>query len=90
MKLGERRINMMRVFNAREGFTRDDDTLPDRMFEGIESGPRKGEKMDRKEFAEAVELYYEMAGWDKDTGNPKKAKLVELDLKWVWELFQKE
>jgi len=31
MLVGERRINLMRAFNAREGFNESDDTLPDRI-----------------------------------------------------------
>ncbi len=32
MKVGERRLNLMRVFNAREGFTRQDDRLPKKFY----------------------------------------------------------
>jgi aldehyde:ferredoxin oxidoreductase len=35
MKLGERRINLMRVFNAREGFNRKDDKLPKKFFKPL-------------------------------------------------------
>ncbi len=33
MRIGERRINMMRYFNAKAGFTKEDDKLPKRLFE---------------------------------------------------------
>lgn len=84
MKMGERRVAMFRAFNVREGFTRDDDWLPDRMFEGILSGPRQGQKVDREELRQAINLYYEMAGLDQN-GVPTKGKLAELDLYWVAE-----
>ncbi|MDP2728140.1 MAG: aldehyde ferredoxin oxidoreductase family protein, partial [Dehalococcoidia bacterium] len=41
---GERVYNLERLFNVREGFTRDHDTLPRRMLtEPLEAGPIKGE-----------------------------------------------
>ena len=82
MKASERVINLIKSFNAREGFTSKDDTLPERFFKELEFGSRKGWKIDRKEFQEAVKLFYEMAGWDSE-GKPTKAKLYELGLGWV-------
>ena len=82
MKLGERRVNMFKAFNVREGFTRDDDWLPPRMFEPIQSGPRKGNKFSRDELKEMRSLYYRMRNWDEE-GRPTQAKLIELDLEWV-------
>jgi aldehyde:ferredoxin oxidoreductase len=82
MKVGERANAMMRIFNYREGFTKDDDTLPDRFFEGLENGALKGVSLDREEFEKMKALYYQMAGWDEN-GYPTKAKLVELDIDWV-------
>ncbi len=38
MKVGERANTMYRLFNLREGFTAADDTLPDRLFEGLNNG----------------------------------------------------
>ena len=34
--IGERATNMARIFNAREGFSRKDDVLPERLFHGLE------------------------------------------------------
>ncbi len=85
LKVGERANTMSRIFNYREGFTKEDDTLPDRMFEELQNGSLKGHKIDRQEFAQALRLYYQMAGWDPDTGYPTRAKLAELDLDWLAE-----
>jgi len=82
MKASERVINLIRAFNYREGFTSRDDELPERFFEGLETGPRAGQRIDRERFREALRLFYEMAGWDPE-GKPTKAKLYELDLEWV-------
>jgi aldehyde:ferredoxin oxidoreductase len=83
LKVGERANAMSRIFNYREGFSIDDDTLPDRMFEGLQNGALKGEKLDRKTWSEALKTYYQMVGWDPETGYPDKAKLQELDLEWA-------
>ena len=88
LKFGERRVAMFRAFNVREGFTKEDDWLPERMFEGILSGPRKGQKVDKDKLREAIDLYYEMVGWNKD-GVPTKGKLAELDLLWVAEELER-
>ncbi len=84
MKLGERRINMFKIFNLREGFASEDDKLPPRMFEPIQTGPRKGQKLNKEDFEKARRLYYEMMGWD-EKGVPREAKLWELDLAWIKE-----
>ncbi len=83
LKVGERAGTLARIFNYCEGFTAEDDTLPDRLFEPLENGTLKGEKIDREEFEKAKRTYYQMAGWDSDTGFPVPAKLAELDLEWA-------
>jgi aldehyde:ferredoxin oxidoreductase len=83
LKVGERHANMARVFNLREGFTSADDTLPDRLFNPMEGGTLKGKKIDKEQFAKAIETYYQMMGWDPETGVPKKEKLAELGLDWL-------
>jgi len=82
MKLGERRVNMFKAFNVREGFTVADDSLPQRMFEPIASGPRKGNRFSEDELIKMRELYYKMQNWDNE-GRPTAAKLIELDIEWV-------
>ena len=79
MKVGERANTMARLFNNREGFTPADDTLPSRLFEPLGSGAVAGQALDREEFARALQLYYQMAGWD-EKGVPGPAKLAELGL----------
>ena len=88
MKLGERRVNMFKAFNVREGFTPDDDCLPPRMFEPIQSGPLKGSRFSEDELKQMRDLYYKMRNWDNE-GKPTMAKLIELDLEWVAEKLAK-
>lgn len=83
MKVGERALNMLRCFNIREGFGRKDDTLPERFFQPLEGGPLKGKAIPKKEFEEAITVFYSMMGWDPETGIPTKAKLKELNIEWV-------
>jgi aldehyde:ferredoxin oxidoreductase len=82
-KVGERRVNLMRAFNAREGFDRKDDTIPEKLFKPLKGGTSDGWKLDQEEVASALDKYYEICGWDVDSGNPTRAKLDELDLGWV-------
>jgi len=84
MKLGERRVNMLRAFNAREGIGREADTLPEKFFTiPLKGGPSDGYVVDRKEWQKAIETYYAMCGWDRKTGHPTRAKLEELGIGWV-------
>ena len=80
LKVGERANTLARLFNCREGFTPDDDVLPPRLHEGIGNGPLKGQRIDPAEFLAARRVYYEMAGWNPETGRPTSAKLAELGI----------
>ena len=81
---GQRRLNLLRAFNAREGITRERDTLPKRLYDDpIEDGPSRGRTLDRETITEALETYYRLAGWDPETGNPPRSLLEDLDLAWV-------
>jgi len=85
-KVGERRLNMMRAFNAREGLDRKDDVLPEKLFKPLKGGVSDGWKLDRAEVESALDKYFEFCGWDVKTGNPTRAKLEELELGWVADL----
>jgi aldehyde:ferredoxin oxidoreductase len=84
--VGERRMNMLRAFNAREGFDRQHDVIPEKLFKPLKGGVSDGWVLDRDEVTGALDKYFEINGWDVKTGNPTKAKLEELDLGWVAEL----
>ena len=84
MKLGERSINMARIFNHREGFTFKDDTLPEVFYHNFKGGPLDGQgAINKKDFGKAIKLRYELMGWNPDTGIPTTAKLIELGLDWL-------
>jgi aldehyde:ferredoxin oxidoreductase len=84
--LGERRLNMLRAFNAREGLDRKNDTLPEKFFKrALIGGPSDGWKVDAGEFEASLDKYFELSSWDVKTGLPTKSKLAELGLGWVAE-----
>lgn len=80
MVIGERIYNVARAFNAREGFTRKDDTLPWRILhDPIPKGKSAGAYVKPKELEHMLDEYYQARGWSEE-GIPTKAKLVSLDL----------
>jgi len=87
MKVGERAGTMARVFNVREGFSRQDDTLPERLFAPLNDEAVEVFRIDREQFKKAVGIYYDMMGWDQHTGVPTQAKLDELDIGWAGDLI---
>jgi len=82
--IGRRRLNLMRAFNAREGLTRDHDTLPKKLFTKPLSGGRSdGIVLDPAELDAALTMYFEQAGWDVETGVPRRETLAGAGLAWV-------
>lgn len=76
LKAGERIWNLERVYNIKAGFSREDDTLPQRLFETSEG---KGIGIDKQEFNAALREYYHYRGWDRE-GVPLQEKLEELEI----------
>jgi aldehyde:ferredoxin oxidoreductase len=82
--VGERRLNMMKAFNVREGFTRGNDTLPQKFFsKALEGGPTDGIKLDKALYESAISEFYRQADWDEKTGIPKRETLERLGLEWI-------
>jgi aldehyde:ferredoxin oxidoreductase len=86
MKVGERRLNLLRAFNAHEGVGLEGDTAPPKLHIPLEGGPTNGIAVTVEEVETAKALYYEMAGWD-DAGRPTRARLEELSLGWVADIL---
>ncbi len=83
-QVGERRLNMLRAFNAREGIGREQDKLAEKMFKkALKDGPSDGVKVDREQFEAALDEYYRQNEWDVETGTPTRPKLEALKLGWV-------
>ena len=82
--VGERRIHLLRAFNAREGIGKAADVLPKRLFEPLAgTGPTAGVALGAEEFERARESYYRLAGCDPATGYPTGARLGALGLDWL-------
>jgi aldehyde:ferredoxin oxidoreductase len=84
LQVGERINNLAHAFNVREGFTRAEDTLPERLLtEPLKGGASKGHFISRDELNQMLDEYYEARGWDVETGAPSCEKLEELGLGYV-------
>ena len=91
-RAGERAWNLMKVLNAREGFSRKDDLFPDRWFEPLNQGTdHEIPPMDffatkvltRDDMNNMLNDYYDERGWNIEKGIPTEDKLNELELGWV-------
>jgi aldehyde:ferredoxin oxidoreductase len=84
MEVGERRLNMLRAFNAREGLDRSADRLPKKFFQPLGgTGPTAGVAMVEADIEAAKDEYYRLAGWDQASGNPTAPTLERLGLGWL-------
>ncbi|MBU7045219.1 MAG: aldehyde ferredoxin oxidoreductase C-terminal domain-containing protein, partial [Theionarchaea archaeon] len=77
MKTGERIWNLTKLFNIRNGVTRENETVPERIME--EELEKDEARIGREKFEKMLNEYYVLRGWDKN-GVPTKEKLQELDL----------
>jgi len=81
IRIGERTNNLQRLFNTREGFSKKDDSIPDRAKQRPLFGAYQDE--DRcivKDYEGMLKEYYIARGWDLKTGKPKPEKLDELGI----------
>ncbi len=76
--IGERIVNVEKLFNVRHGATREDDDLPDRFTEERVSDPGPSFGM-TVEIQQMVNEFYAAMGWDEE-GVPTPEKLGELGL----------
>ncbi|MFX0084461.1 MAG: 3-hexulose-6-phosphate synthase [Candidatus Hodarchaeota archaeon] len=75
--IGERIYNLERLFNIREGLTRENDKLPYRFQEEhLPEGPAKGHTV---EIENILQDYYYIRGWN-ELGVPADRKLEELGI----------
>ena len=80
-RVGERIVNLERLFNVRAGVRRAQDVLPWRvMHEPIPDGPSAGMYCPPEELDRMLDEYYALRGWDAD-GVPTRERLSALDLR---------
>ena len=77
---GERTETLIRLINNREGFSRQDDSLPDRIIkEPLPDGPNKGKIIGQEAFDRMISQYYSLRGWDEE-GRPTAATMERLGI----------
>jgi len=79
LRCGERIWNLTRLFNVREGSSRKDDILPERLKIPLPEGPSKGKAITDEMLDTMLDEYYNYRGWTSD-GIPGKEKIRELGL----------
>lgn len=79
-RAGERIWNLLRLLNAREGFTAANDSLPRKIVtQALRGGPHEGRTLTPADLADMKSRYYTIRGWD-DNAVPDPAKLAALGL----------
>jgi len=81
-KVAQRTLALAKLINLRSGFTAADDWLPPRMFTPQTSGALSETAVIPEELRHAIDLYYEMMGWDPQ-GVPRLGTLHELGIGWA-------
>jgi aldehyde:ferredoxin oxidoreductase len=80
--IGDRISQLERAFNCREGLTREDDVVPERLLEeAISRGPSQGNKIN--DIESMKNEFYTICGWDLKTGIPLAERLEALEIGWV-------
>lgn len=79
LRVAERILTMCRLFNVKEGFKAEDDTLPKRFFTGTLGGPLSEKCVSFEEMEKAKCYYYHLMGWN-EAGVPMSEKLEELGI----------
>lgn len=77
LQAGERIWNLERLYNLREGFGREEDTLPPRILQ--ERLPGGHSKVPPVDLEPLLNAYYSIRGWD-DEGRPTEETLARLGL----------
>ena len=83
MTVGKRRLNLLRTYNAREGFDRKDDQFPKKFYQPLSgTGPTAGMAVTHEEMETALDEYYKLAGFTNN-GIPTRETLKALDIEWA-------
>ncbi len=80
LQIGERITCLERVYLARRGIGREQDSLPPRYYQPLPDGGYAGERIDPERFQAMLEEYYTLHGWDVASGNPTRVCLQRLGL----------
>jgi len=78
LNVGRRVVNLLRMFNRREGMQKEDDCFSPRLGKPPVDGPGKAKSL-APTFERARSAYYRAMGWNED-GVPTRETLEKLDL----------
>jgi len=68
--------DLTRLIGVKMGVSRKDDQPPDRTFDQpVLTGPQKGKAVNRADFKQLLDLYYQKRGWDENGLPPKEREL---------------
>ncbi len=81
-KISDRILSLEKAFNAlHANLGRKDDYPPERSLkEPISAGQYEGFALSKEKYDKMLDEYYELRGWDQDTGWPTRKCLENLDL----------
>jgi aldehyde:ferredoxin oxidoreductase len=89
--IARRSYNLEKAFNTlHTDLDRKDDYPPQRfMEEPVASGPYKGYRCEKENWDKILDQYYELQGWDKETGLQTRTTLVKLGMENVAQKLEK-
>jgi aldehyde:ferredoxin oxidoreductase len=87
---GERIMNLVKLLNVREGFSRKDDKFPARWLEPLKAGDEElklrdyfGNYLGAEDLQRLLDDFYDEMGWDVTMGIPALDKIKELGLEFT-------
>jgi aldehyde:ferredoxin oxidoreductase len=78
LEVGERTLQLTRLFNLREGIGPEEDRLPERFFQPFRKGSPEA-YLHREAFQEGVRTYWRLAGWEKGSVDPERLRALGLE-----------
>lgn len=79
MRIGKKIMNLSRIYNLLSGITVEVEIPSPRYGSAVVDGPNKGSHPG-KDLPKMRSMYFELMGWDKDSGIPLPETLEELEL----------
>jgi aldehyde:ferredoxin oxidoreductase len=81
LEIGEKVHNLAKIFNVRHAdFGRKDDYPPERLLKEPTTGSQSGLRLDEIKWSDLLDEYYDLHGWNRGNGFPKRETLAKLGL----------
>ncbi|MFN3369369.1 MAG: aldehyde ferredoxin oxidoreductase C-terminal domain-containing protein, partial [Thermus sp.] len=78
LEVGERTLQLTRLFNLRHGIGPEEDRLPERFFQPFRKGNPEAH-LDPHAFREGVRTYWRLAGWEEGGVDPERLRALGLE-----------